>query len=97
MLREDEELAIRGPILIPAGWLIAILGAAVTGITLAFGIGVWVATVSSETKANSQEIAKLQNGDLTSRVIRIETILSLVYPEKAKEARGIASKLSAEE
>jgi shikimate kinase len=86
MPKGDGEIVIRGPVLIPAGWLVAIIGAAVTGIGLAFGVGVWVATVSSETKANSEEIADLKRDDMPARMVRVETILTYAFPKQAERA-----------
>lgn len=87
MDRTDDELVIRGPIMVPFGWLIAIIGAAGSAFVLAFAVGVWVATVSTKTDAHTIAIEKLQESNLSDRVVRIETILTMVYPEQAKKAR----------
>lgn len=86
----EEELVIRGPVLIPVGWLIAILGCAGTGLVLAFGVGVWCASLSSDVRANTQDIDKLAN--VKERLTRIETILVYKFPEEAARAdRQLAS------
>lgn len=82
---ESEELIIRGPVLVPTGWLVAIVGAAATGVGLAFSIGLWVAAVSNKTEAHESAIQELQKDH--DRVVRIETILAMVYPEQARQAR----------
>lgn len=90
--KEDERpVHIRGPVLVPFGWLISLIAVAVSGIGLAFAIGIWVATISIEGKATQAKVARLEDGDLSGRVVRIETILSLVYPEQAEKARRLAS------
>lgn len=87
--KEDEAqpLRIRGPVLVPFGWLVSLVLVAISGFGLAFGVGIWVATISVKSEATAAKVEKLEDGDLSGRVIRIETILSMVYPEQSKEAK----------
>ena len=72
--------------MVPLGWLVAVVGACVTAITLSFGVGVAVATLSSKVDAQGSDVAKLQEDDLPGRMIRVETLLSLAYPDEYREA-----------
>lgn len=86
---ENEVLVPRGRIMVPVGWLVTVVGIAGSGFLLAFFTGIWVSTISVESKATSARVQKLEDGELSGRVIRIETILSMVYPDQAKEAKRI--------
>lgn len=73
--------------MVPMGWLIAILGAACSAFVLSFTVGVWVTTVSIDSKAALAKVEKLESEDTSGRLVRVETILTMVYPEQAREAR----------
>lgn len=97
---EGKPLVVRGPVLVPFGWLVALVTIAISGMGLAFTIAIWVATISIRSQATMVQVEEIKKENamekdtrvaLGSRVIRIETILSMVYPKQAEEARRIAS------
>ena len=77
------EVVIKGPRLVPVGWLVAIMGACGTAITISFAVGVWVATLSAKVEAQGSDVAKLE--DVPERMVRVETLLSLAYPNEYRE------------
>lgn len=77
---------LRTEYMVPLGWLVAVVGACGTAILSAFGIGIAVATLSSKVDAQGQDITKLQSGDLSERMVRVETLLSFAFPDEYKRA-----------
>lgn len=94
-MKQKDELVIRGPVLVPYGWLVAIIGASGTAILLAFSVGVWAASTSTRievlanaTSAQGSEVAKLKDAqpEISVRLAKIETILTYAFPKEARKA-----------
>lgn len=92
---QTEELVIRGPVLVPMGWLVAIFGAAGTAVLMAFTIGIWAATISTKQEAQASEVIRIRDwrttvsndfSDVRTKVSRIETILEYKFPDAARAA-----------
>lgn len=91
MEADSNELSIRGPILIPAGWLVAIVGAAGTAILLAISATVYIVTQSTKAEAVSEKVNALEQvysdvHRIDNRLTRIETIITIAYPGATREA-----------
>ncbi len=91
----DEELVIRGPVLVPMGWLIAIFAAAVSAVGLAITIALAYATMSTKVEAQAGEVNRLRDwrttvsSDITGLkvdVVQIKTMLQYQFPDAAREA-----------
>ena len=72
--------------MVPLGWLVAVVVACGTAILVSFSVGLFVATLSAKVDAQGSDVAKLQEDDLPSRMVRVETLLSLAYPDEYREA-----------
>lgn len=93
---DSTELSIRGPVLVPAGWLIAIVGASGTAVLLAISVTVYLVNQSAQAKTTAEKVSALESfsSDLhriDNRLTKMETILALTFPEAAKKARLPAS------
>lgn len=84
---------LQAPVWVPFGWLVAIIGAAASALGGVFLVGVWVASITAQVSAQGEEIAELKQDDLPARLVRVETILDVTFPNQAKEAdRRLAAK-----
>lgn len=88
-----EELVVRGPILVPFGWLIALFGTCGTAISLAIAGAMAWSAVSTKVDANAATLASLQNWKkekesesvvMQLKVQRIENMLEFQFPSAAR-------------
>lgn len=86
---------MRGPILVPITWLIAILG---SGLFSAFCIGVWVSTIALNVQGAQEDITALKTSrndqretivSYGNKITRIETILTFAFPKEAEKAQSV--------
>lgn len=89
--QDTEELVIRGPVLVPMGWIVALFGAAGTAVMISFTVGVWSAATSTKVEAQAHEIEKLRGwqNTISDDVTRVKTILEIRFPEAAKRAEEL--------
>ncbi len=83
--RNDEELIIRGPVLVPMGWIVAIFGASGTAVLMAFSLGIGYATLSSKQEAMAKDVNKIDS--LVLDVNTIKTMLQYKFPDAAAVAK----------
>lgn len=85
-------MKLNGPVFVPMGWLVAIVGASGTAILLSFSIGIWAASIKAEANAVHARVGDLETksrrlDQLGNRLVRVETILAIKFPDAAEEAR----------
>jgi hypothetical protein len=80
---------IDGHTLVPMKWLFGVVGLSSAVLITVFGIGMWVATISTHQEALGSEVAKIKSESpgISERLARIETILDLEFPDSAKRAK----------
>lgn len=93
MQERKDELVLRGPILIPFGWIVALFGACGTAISLTFALAVWQTTATTRMDANAASIKDLQswrkdtdngNVEMKLKVQRIENMLEFQFPAASR-------------
>jgi hypothetical protein len=82
----NKHFELRAPIHVPIGWLVAIIGASSTAVLTAFSIGFWVAALSAQVQANKEA-----STGVPERLVRVETILEIQFPNAAAQARRITN------